>query len=1506
MGNAGAEFVFSGGVAIVSGASSNWIGVNPDGGVAVADEGNVISANDNDGVFVEGNSNSNVVAGNRIGTAGSGLSPLPNANNGVEILGSSSNNTVGGTAAAAGNLISDNVGVGVAVEDTSVGDAILENRIYANKGQAIDLNDDGVTGNSPSPREGPNNLQNFPIILAGPDGRLQGWLGGSLPETTFRIDVFASASYGPGGSGAAEDDLGSLEVTTDSTGQVSFAVPFTAPAGLPIITATATDPKGNTSEISSSLSGGFHAQSEVVRLSPGKELLVLSPTSDDGIDLEDSSAGSTGLTWDLSLSVSAGTLMLPSTAALIGSGDGTGSLFYSGTLSALDAAMDRMTYSAPAGFQGSVSLSVAAQADGITLLAGLVSVTTGSFVVTTTADSGPGSLRQAILDSNAAPGATNTIDFAIAGQGVQPIDLASPLPLITNPVLIDGTSQPSYSGTPLINLVAQDAGTSNSLTISGSDVTVRGLALDSFGFSSSTQSGLTLPSAPLQPGSAGNVATYRIDTTAESEFVANLHSQGLSTRLVLLDSEGHVVVESDGFSATDPDDVIDEDISAGTYTLEVHSTGVEGTYTLAVFSLPVSPPFEPIPAGSGVYFPIEVGDFGNDGKMSLAVANNQGLQVFLGNGDGSFQAPETVVSAGQGGAGPFVAGDFTGDGKFDMVSGNSLGLVVALGNGDGTFQPPTFYALPMAGFPTSMVAGDFTGDGKLDLAVVGGGELMIFMGDGNGSFEPGPEYALPGQSLLLAGDFTGNGRSDLAVLNKSYQYDGPSSVSILLSNGDGTFQPAVNYPAGDSPAAFVAGDFTGDGNLDLAIADQGFGSGFGFGGSDPYGGVTVLLGNGDGTFRPGVEYPAGLSPSAIVVGDFTGDGHLDLAVLSTNTHAGELYDSNGVGVQDQVSVLLGNGDGTFQSPADYGVGQDLQFIVAGDFTGDGKLDLAVLNDVVSANASPGALPESSIDVLLNAGGGNFLDPRWGVTVPGPFSLVAADLTGDGQTDLVSSDTTPGDVSVLLGNGGGTFQLAQQYALGVPGVAVSNYDIVAGDFNGDGRTDLAILNGNEVDVTLGNGDGTFQRPTEYALGTFYGDSYAFGLVTGTFRGPGEPLDLAVSDIDGLQMLLGNGDGTFQPAVTVSPIAFGPMVAADFNGDGKLDLAVASPVFDTVSVLLGNGDGTFQAPVSYTVGNWPTGIVEGDFNGNGRLDLAVSDSSGVDILLGNGDGTFQSAVLDALAPPYSPVAIVAGDFNGDHKLDLAIAEDDPQNDDGEVTVLLGNGDGTFQPPMVFPVGLGPEGLVVGDFNGDGELDLAVANADSTSVSLLLGEGNGTFSDPGQFATTPRATPLVADVNGDGTNDVLVVDGSGDILYRQGIPGQPGSFLPPVTVNPGNPSRDIGWVTNPGQAPVLASVDAHNNAVTLYAYQNGGFVIVGSLATGGCPRRSSRLTWTTTASPTWSSAMPATAHCRSSTRSSTVSFPRNSRQLSRFPWARESRTFRRSIQPAAAGLTWWSPTR
>src|SRR5437762_1688878 len=262
------------------------------------------------------------------------------------------------------------------------------------------------------------------------------------------------------------------------------------------------------------------------------------------------------------------------------------------------------------------------------------------------------------------------------------------------------------------------------------------------------------------------------------------------------------------------------------------------------------------------------------------------------------------------------------------------------------------------------------------------------------------------QSVAL-GDFNGDGKQDLAVAN---QTDG--TVSILLGKPDATFSAQVDLVAGASPVHVLTGDFNGDGRLDLAVVNNGSNS------------VSILLGNGDGTFHASADYGAGAAPVWASTGGFNGDGKLDLAVASS--------------ADNTVSVLLGNGDGTFRARTDFPVGAQPSSVGASDFNGDGQLDLAVANsNCASAPCGPG-----SVSILLGDGDGTFQARADAVAGDAPRGFAAADFNGDGTLDLAVANSQSNTVSVLLGAGGGTLEYLKEYPLQA-GAAIA---VTTGDFN----------------------------------------------------------------------------------------------------------------------------------------------------------------------------------------------------------------------------------------------------------------------------------------------------------------------------------------------------------------------------------------------------------------------------------------------------------------------------
>jgi hypothetical protein len=339
-------------------------------------------------------------------------------------------------------------------------------------------------------------------------------------------------------------------------------------------------------------------------------------------------------------------------------------------------------------------------------------------------------------------------------------------------------------------------------------------------------------------------------------------------------------------------------------------------------------------------------------------------------------------------------------------------------------------------------------------------------------------------------------------------------------------------------------------------------------------------------------------------------------------------------------------------------------------------------------------------------------------------------------------------------------------------------IAVGDFNHDGYLDLAVAftccpNGG-VSILLGRGDGTFLPPVNYLAGVA-----PVSVVAADFNHDGN-LDLAVASSysSSISILIGNGDGTFQPATQSPPVpTFESFVTVgDFNGDGNLDLVSITTV--QITVLLGNGDGTFQNAITTDPGFYVNCIGLGDFNRDGKLDLATAGNFSVNILLGNGDGTFQYGA--SYPGEESPSAIAVADFSDNHKLDLAVAN----SEGGSISVLLGNGNGTFQTAVDYPMEF-PSWVVAADVNGDGKVDLvATADYDYPHVSgaaVFPGDGNGSFQPPAYYASSwPYTGPVaVGDFNGDRKPDLVMTDFDGTdvlVMLNTGVV----SFSPTTPLN------------------------------------------------------------------------------------------------------------------------------
>jgi FG-GAP-like repeat len=646
--------------------------------------------------------------------------------------------------------------------------------------------------------------------------------------------------------------------------------------------------------------------------------------------------------------------------------------------------------------------------------------------------------------------------------------------------------------------------------------------------------------------------------------------------------------------------------------------------------------------------------------------------------------------------------------------------------------------------PTFVVAADVNGDGLADVIMPGPVSIAILDGQQNGTLAAAQYVPVPNTPYALAvGDVNGDGTPDLISI--SSDNDSTTTVSLLLGDGHGNFQPPATQQtfSGIYPANAYLSDLDGDGKPDLILAVQGALQ-------SSTGGTLVWLKNIGGAFAAPVtlaSYPGNYRDFSIA--DFNHDGKPDILYVATNT---------------TLHILTNKGNGSFSDEAAgglSGISGSLVYATVIDFNLDGTPDL-----IVQTQQGNGGILYS----FAGAGNGSFTQVA-SLSTPGPITLAAGDFDHDGFPDLAGpSGTEPSEILYFFGDGHGNFTMQQ--VVGPEG------DMVAiGDFNGDGIPDVVVPDRfNFVSLALGQKGRNFPSPfalypaTMNGLSTgditgnglqdiFVGGNFIDVLIPGTvFQNVGngtfqdaastDPYSFAVADLTGngvVDLLGGNTNLEIWPnnvtfGFSSSPITFtqptSDVTVADMDKDGHPDIVSASG-----QIFYGNGAYQFT-PVNVSGISAP--YVIGDFNGDGLPDIATGSGT----LLNTGNRTFQEVSSNNLPLIEGTITAVA-DFNGDGKDDIAISFSGANS----VSIYYSRGDGTFYQGTVIDPGQEPGALVAGDFNGDGKADLAVGLMLSQQACMFFNSGNGQFTRS-FFAPGADVVSMVAsDLNHNGKLDLVI---------------------------------------------------------------------------------------------------------------------------------------------------------
>ncbi len=699
-----------------------------------------------------------------------------------------------------------------------------------------------------------------------------------------------------------------------------------------------------------------------------------------------------------------------------------------------------------------------------------------------------------------------------------------------------------------------------------------------------------------------------------------------------------------------------------------------------------------------------------------------------------------------------AVGDFNADGFQDLVTvAISFHRVDILwGAAGGSVSHIDSIAYGVAEAPLSCAAADVSGDGIADLIVgfdlgFNPDEIRLYRGSTDGSLLQFDTILAIGQgpTTLHCADLNGDGALD--VVSGCYY---SNLVSVALNPRGGAIWTIVNLPTVNQTADVAVEDTGQDGLLDIIVGT-------------PQGTVALFRNLGSGQFGPRQDLLSPLSGYHIAVGDINGDGFQDIAVSEQH---GSVYE-----------MLWGVAPDSFA--AYVYVNTPANDLLIADVNKDARDDLIITN-TDGYTLEWDAWAGNEVLVHLQQPNGTLATPWRGVSGNEPLVPTLADMNNDGRLDLVTVNKRSNSISILPGNGDGTFGSTRS----APADTIPS-DIAVGDINGDSIPDAVVANAyaGRVTVLLGNGNGTFTTGTPVAAG---GET---SVVLTDVNSDGKR-DLVTADrfANVVSVFLGTGSGTFSSASTFGA-GMGPngLALADLTGDNKPDLVVSNlgtysygcdcyQQGDRVAVLKGHGDGTFDVPVYLPTPQGPGAVALADMNGDGKRDILVTTPGGyrniclcwagankLSVFLNNGSGGFSGRIDRSVG--LRPVGLATADFNTDGKTDVALAHAGLWDGSScychtgsSVVTLLGNGNGTVTPDTTLTTGASPSSIVVQDLTGDGILDIAAANFVGNTVSFFQGIAPGTFTPKQDIGTDSGPIALrAADLNGDGRTDLLTAN-------------------------------------------------------------------------------------------------------------------------------------------------------